>query len=166
MFDKRKEAPTRDEAEPTPTWQEPPKPEPIATRTQATSVIGASITVKGDVHGDENLVIEGQVDGVVQLPAHDLTIGSTGKVTANLSAKTIKIEGTVDGNIEGSELVTVSKTGKVKGDITAPRVNLEDGAQFKGSIDMDPGNKPAPVKHAVDDRTPEPADLEQKHAIA
>ena len=165
MFDKRKEATTREEPEPAATWQEPPKPEPIA-RTQATSVIGASITVKGDVHGDENLIIEGHVDGVVQLPANDLTVGSAGSVTANLSAKTIKIEGTVDGNIEGSELVTVSRTGKVKGDITAPRVTLEDGAQFKGSIDMDPGSKPAPAKKASEGKAPEAADMEAKQAIA
>jgi cytoskeletal protein CcmA (bactofilin family) len=161
MFDKRKEPETHDEPE-TSTWQEPPRPEPI-TRTQATSVIGSSITVKGDVTGDENLIIEGHVDGVVQLPANDLTVGASGSVTANLEAKTIRIDGKVDGNIEGTELVTVSRTGKVKGDITAPRVTLEDGAQFKGSIDMDPGSRPAlsaaksVPKDASDDKGTEPA---------
>jgi len=161
MFDKRKEPEAHDEPE-TSTWQESPRPEPI-TRTQATSVIGSSITVKGDVTGDENLIIEGHVDGVVQLPANDLTVGTSGSVTANLTAKTIRIDGKVDGNIEGTELVTVSRTGKVKGDITAPRVTLEDGAQFKGSIDMDPGSRPAlsaakaPPKDASDDKGTEPA---------
>jgi len=168
MFDKRKEPLAHDEPE-TPIQQDVPKkaiPEPI-TRTQSTSVIGSSITVKGDIQGDENLVIEGHVDGVVQLPANDLTIGVEGSVTANLSAKTIRIDGQIDGNIEGSELVTVSRTGKVKGDITAPRVTLEDGAQFKGSIDMDPGSRPAlsAAKSAPKDAS-DSNGMEQAKAIA
>jgi len=165
MFDKRKEPLAEDEPE-TSNWQEPPKPEPI-TRTQATSVIGSSITVKGDIQGDENLVVEGHVDGVVQLPANDLTVGASGSVAANLSAKTIKIDGKVDGNIEGTELVTVSRTGKVKGDITAPRVTLEDGAQFKGSIDMDPGSRPAlSAARSTAKDAPDANDSEQAQATA
>ena len=137
MFEKRKEPATQNESE-TPLWQEKTTLQP---KTQTTSLIGASIKIKGEVYGDENLVIEGSVDGFVQLPSHDLTIGATG-TAANLLAKSIKIDGTVEGNIEGSDIVTVSKTGKVKGDITAPRVRLEEGAQFRGSIDMDPSSSP------------------------
>ncbi len=104
-------------------------------------MIGASIKIKGDIVGDENLVIEGEVEGQINLANHDLTIGASGTVTANLSAKVVHIHGTVNGDIEGSELVVVSKTGRVLGNIVAPRVTLEDGAQFKGSIDMSPQNE-------------------------
>ena len=150
MFEKRKESATQNDTSKngenssplseseTPLWQEKTTPQP---KTQTTSLIGASIKIKGDVYGDANLVIEGSVDGFVQLPSHDLTIGATG-TAANLSAKSIKIDGTVEGNIEGSDIVTISKSGKVKGDITAPRVTLEEGAQFRGSIDMDPSSSP------------------------
>ena len=102
------------------------------------AVIGPGIHINGDISGDENLQIDGTVDGKVSLGNHDLTVGDTGTVTANLTAKTIKIHGKVTGDIQGSEMVVVSKTGKVLGNIVAPRVTLEDGAQFKGSIDMSP----------------------------
>ena len=103
-------------------------------------MIGASIKIKGDITGDENLVIEGQVEGNVDLADHSLTIGDSGTVNANLHAKTVQIHGTVNGDIDGAELVVVSKSGRVLGNIVAPRVTLEEGAQFKGSIDMSPGN--------------------------
>ncbi|NKB96904.1 MAG: polymer-forming cytoskeletal protein [Pseudomonadales bacterium] len=101
-------------------------------------MIGASIKIKGEITGDENLQIDGQVEGQVNLNNHDLTIGDSGTVNADLNAKTIKIHGSVNGDIKGSEMVVVSKSGKVLGNIVAPRVTLEDGAQFKGSIDMSP----------------------------
>ena len=103
-------------------------------------MIGASIKIKGDITGDENLVIEGQVEGNVDLSDHSLTIGDSGTVNANLHAKTVQIHGTVNGDIDGAELVVVSKSGRVLGNIVAPRVTLEEGAQFKGSIDMSPAN--------------------------
>ncbi|MGK0223198.1 MAG: cytoskeletal protein CcmA (bactofilin family) [Limisphaerales bacterium] len=126
---------------------------PMSTQTSTsrnTAMIGASIKIKGEISGDESLQIDGQVEGQVNLNNHDLTIGDSGKVTADLRAKTIKIHGTVNGDIQGSEMVVVSKTGKVLGNIIAPRVTLEDGAQFKGSIDMSPDesakSKPVAVK--------------------
>ena len=103
------------------------------------AVIGTTIKVKGKISGEENLVIEGQVDGSVDLPGHDLTVGPKGQVKADLRARTVKAEGQITGDITGSEKVVVTKTGRVLGNITAPRVTLEDGAKFKGSIDMDPG---------------------------
>ena len=110
-------------------------------------MIGKTIQVKGTITGSENLVIEGTVDGSVDLPQNDLTIGESGQVTANLVAKVVKVDGQVTGDINGNEKVVISKSGKVKGNIVAPRVTLEDGAKFKGSIDMDPGeNVPATVE--------------------
>lgn len=108
-------------------------------------MIGPSINIKGDITGDENLTIEGTVEGSVVLGGHEVCIGSSGRVSANVTAKTIKIEGEVKGDIRGNEKVVVSKTGNVHGNITAPRVTLEDGAKFKGSIDMDPGDASASV---------------------
>ena len=83
-------------------------------------------------------------------------MGQSGKVNANVTAKTIKIEGEVKGDIKGNEKVVVSKSGNVRGNIIAPRVTLEDGAKFKGSIDMDPGETTAsvsPLSSAKQDKT-------------
>ncbi|TNF82428.1 MAG: polymer-forming cytoskeletal protein [Gammaproteobacteria bacterium] len=112
--------------------------------TRNAAVIGATIRIKGEVSGDENLLIEGNVVGSVALNGHDLTIGQKGIVEADLTAKTVKVEGQVTGDIQGEEKVILTQTGRVRGNITAPRVTLEDGAKFKGAIDMDPGiEKPA-----------------------
>ena len=111
-------------------------------------MIGKSIEIKGTITGNENLVIEGTVDGSVDLPDHDLTIGESGKVTADLAAKNVKVEGQVTGDITGSEKVVISQSGRVRGNIIAPRVTLEDGAKFKGSIDMDPGESSKPAAKA------------------
>ena len=102
-------------------------------------MIGKTITIKGDVTGEESLIIEGEVDGTVLLKEHGLTIGPSGLVTASVNAGLVKIEGKVTGDITGTEKVVLTKTGQVMGDIVAPRVTLEDGAKFKGRIDMDPG---------------------------
>ena len=120
-------------------------------------MIGQSIKIKGTIEGAENLVIDGTVEGSVSLPDNDLTIGDSGQVTADLQAKTVKVDGQVTGDISGSEKVIISKSGRVKGNIVAPRVTLEDGAKFKGSIDMDPGenSKPTAVKPALE-KAPEP----------
>lgn len=111
-------------------------------------MIGKTITIKGDITGEENLVIEGKVDGTVHLKSNDLTVGQSGRVNANIAANVVRIDGEVRGDIVGTEKVVITKTGRVQGNIVGPRVTLEDGAKFKGSIDMDPsgadraGNQP------------------------
>ena len=130
--------------------------------TRNAAVIGATIKIKGEVSGDENLLIEGNVVGSVALKGHDLTIGQKGTLEADLTAKTVKVEGQVTGDIQGEEKVIITQTGRVRGNITAPRVTLEDGAKFKGAIDMDPGvEKPvaATPKRAA---TPANGSSEQK----
>ncbi|MFV2089337.1 MAG: polymer-forming cytoskeletal protein [Pseudomonadales bacterium] len=102
-------------------------------------MIGSTIKIKGEVTGAENLVIEGKVEGSIELTGHDLTIGPAGQVIADLTAKTVKVEGQITGDVTGSEKVIITRSGRVLGNIVAPRVTLEDGAKFKGSIDMDPG---------------------------
>lgn len=102
------------------------------------AVIGRSIRIDGDLSGEEDLRIEGDVTGTVQLRNNTLTIGSEGKINANVYAKSITVDGTMNGDVFGSERVTIRKNAQVDGNVTAPRVSLEDGAKFKGSIEMDP----------------------------
>jgi cytoskeletal protein CcmA (bactofilin family) len=101
-------------------------------------MIGPSITIKGEVSGEEDLLIQGRVEGTINLSSNQVSVGETGEVSANIQAKNIKIDGKVTGDIIGIDKVVISKSGNVRGNIVAPRVILEDGAQFKGSIDMDP----------------------------
>ncbi len=102
------------------------------------AVIGRSIQIDGDLRGEEDLRIEGDVNGTVQLRNNTLTIGSEGKISANVYAKSVTVNGLMEGDVFGSESVSIRKNAQVRGNITAPRVSLEDGARFKGSIEMDP----------------------------
>ncbi len=111
-------------------------------------MIGPSIEIKGTVSGDEDLVVQGKVEGTIDLGDHQVTVGPSGSVTADIQAKVVNIDGEVSGDLTGGEKVVISKSGKVRGNIVAPRVTLEDGAIFKGSIDMDPGDAPAKVSLA------------------
>lgn len=115
-------------------------------------MIGQSIKIKGEITGSEDLVIKGNVEGTVDLADHEVTIGDTGNVKADIKGKTVIINGEVTGDVSGSEKVVISKTGRVRGNIVSPRMMLEDGAVFKGSIDMDPGDAvkkgPASVSQA------------------
>jgi len=107
-----------------------------AGSTGPTASIGPSIRINGDIAGNENLVIHGQVAGSISLPNNMLTIGKQGSVDADVSAKNVEIEGKVSGTVQAAEIVKVNPSGQVKGDIAAPRVVLEDGCQFRGGIDM------------------------------
>ena len=111
------------------------------TKTDHTNVvaIGASIHIKGDVTGDEDLIIQGHVDGTVNLKGHNVTISKSAKVKANIEANQIIVEGELSGDMNGDEKVIIRESGNVYGNIIAPRVTLEDGALFKGSIEMEPG---------------------------
>ena len=99
-------------------------------------MIGAKVKVNGDIISSEDLLVEGEVNGPIPLSENELVVGSAGKVQANVSAKTVRIEGEVRGDIESSERVTICASGDVQGNITSPRVMLEDGGRFKGNIDM------------------------------
>jgi cytoskeletal protein CcmA (bactofilin family) len=99
--------------------------------------IGQSIFIKGELTGNEDMTIEGRVDGNIQLKDHNVTIGSSGKIEAEIFAKNITIMGEVQGNVTAESRVEIKKTGKLNGNIVAPRVSIEDGARFRGSIDME-----------------------------
>jgi cytoskeletal protein CcmA (bactofilin family) len=99
--------------------------------------IGQSIHIKGELTGNEDLTIEGKVEGKVFLKDHNLTVGANGKIVAEVQAKTVMVLGEITGNITADDKVEVAATGTMRGDIHAPRVVLADGAKFKGAIDMD-----------------------------
>lgn len=104
----------------------------------ASSMIGVDVKIDGKIVSEQNLVIEGAVKGSITAKKAEVLVGKTGSLTANISAKVVRIEGTVTGDICGSENVIIANTGNVLGNIDSPRVSLEDGAKFKGSITMDP----------------------------
>ena len=101
------------------------------------ATIGPSLRIKGNLSGEEDLLIEGRVEGEVTLEGNDLTVGSKAHIKANLRAKVISIDGEVCGDLFGQEKIVIRKTGDVEGNLVAPRVILEDGATFKGSVDME-----------------------------
>jgi cytoskeletal protein CcmA (bactofilin family) len=100
------------------------------------ATIGRSITIKGEVKGDEDLLIQGKVEGSVTLKEHAVTVGPEGEVKADIGARVITIEGKVDGNLSAQEQVILRTASRVQGNITSPRVVLEDGARFRGGVDM------------------------------
>ena len=98
--------------------------------------LGRSLVVKGDVSGSEDLMIYGQLDGTINVQGHCLTIGPEGKVKAEIQAARVVIHGSVHGNISVRERVEIHKSGHVVGDLLAPGISIEDGAYFKGKIEI------------------------------
>lgn len=98
--------------------------------------IGKSVLIKGELSGSEDLYLDGEVEGSVELKQHSLTVGPHGQARANLNAREVIIHGKVDGNVSGEERVELKKSAIVVGDISTQRILIEDGAFFKGSIDI------------------------------
>lgn len=121
----------------TPPQATPPR-QSAEARRGGSATIGPSIGVKGDLTGEEDLMIEGQFDGKIELRQNGVTVGKSGRVRADIYGRTISVEGDVEGNLFAEEQIVVRQSGRVLGNLTAPRVSLEDGAKFKGSIDMEP----------------------------
>jgi cytoskeletal protein CcmA (bactofilin family) len=110
----------------------------VAGRSSDAAVIGRSIKINGDVRGDEDLRIEGDVSGTVELKNSALTIGKEGRVKADVYARSIAVDGEIRGDLYAAERVSVHVNARVQGNIIAPKVSIEEGAHFKGSIEMDP----------------------------
>lgn len=108
-----------------------------AARVRDAAVIGPSIHIQGDLRGEEDLLIEGNVSGTIHLEENTLTIGANGKVKADVYAHSVFVDGSVEGDVYGSERVAIRKSGQVRGNVVSPRVSLEDGGRFKGMIEMD-----------------------------
>jgi cytoskeletal protein CcmA (bactofilin family) len=98
--------------------------------------IGKSVVIKGELNGSEDLTIEGQVEGKIELRDHVLTIGPNGKIKAQVFAKALIVLGEVNGNVSATEKVEIRDGGSVDGDIVSPRVAIAEGAHFRGSVDM------------------------------
>jgi cytoskeletal protein CcmA (bactofilin family) len=124
-----------------------PEPTPVAaprnavTNSQEQATIGKSLVIKGEVTGSESLYIDGRVEGAINLPGNRVTIGRNGQVQANINAKEVVILGKVKGNITASDRVDIRNEGSLGGDVVCQRISIEDGAYFKGSIDI---RKPNP----------------------
>src|SRR5215470_7451065 len=110
--------------------------EPQHEFSRGSAVLGKSVIVKGQIVSREDLTIDGEVEGTVELQEHRLTVGPNGKVRATIKAREVVVIGTVHGNIETSDKIDIRKDAKLVGDIKTARIVIEDGAYFKGSIDI------------------------------
>lgn len=117
-----------------------PPPAPVSRKEGGVTVIGKGITVRGELFGEEDVKIEGRVEGKIQL-AKNLLVGQSGVIEADVEADNINIGGTVTGNILAQSRVEIVASGKMIGDIKAPRVIVAEGAHFKGNVDMDTSRK-------------------------
>ena len=109
------------------------------------ATIGKSLVVKGEITGSESLCIEGRVEGTINLPGNRVTIGRNGQVSANITAREIIVQGKLAGNVSASDRLDVRGEGSLTGDVVAARISVEDGAFFKGKIDIrKPSDKAAP----------------------
>jgi cytoskeletal protein CcmA (bactofilin family) len=108
------------------------------------AVLGKSVIVKGQIFSREDLTIDGEVEGTVELQEHRLTVGPNGKVLASIKAKEVVVLGTIHGNVETTDKIDIRKDAKLVGDIKTARVVIEDGAYFKGNIDIVRAEVPKP----------------------
>ena len=108
-----------------------------ATNDRASARLGSSLHVKGEITGSEDLLIDGSVEGLIQLDERKLTVGATAKVTADIIAREVVVYGTVKGTLRAKDRIEIKKNGSVVGDLTTSRIMIEDGAYFKGSIEID-----------------------------
>jgi len=121
-------------------------PRPVSTTTSTTAdqaTIGKSLVIKGEVTGSESLYIDGRVEGSINLSGNRVTVGRNGVVSANINAREIVVLGKVRGNLTASDRVDIRSDGSLTGDVVAARISIEDGAFFKGGIDIrKAGQKP------------------------
>jgi cytoskeletal protein CcmA (bactofilin family) len=109
----------------------------LAPRRESPGGIGPSICIEGDITGEEDLHILGKVKGKIELPGYLVTVGESGRVEADVNAKVISVAGEVRGDLVAAEQILVRKTATMLGNLKAPRVGLEDGCCFRGSVDME-----------------------------
>jgi cytoskeletal protein CcmA (bactofilin family) len=163
----------------TPPTPEPARPQPPAgapaydaaaragspaSSTGEQATIGKSLVVKGELSGSESLYVDGKVEGAINLPGNRVTVGRNGQVAANIMAREIVVLGKVRGNCQASDRVDIRSEGSLTGDVVAARISIEDGAFFKGGIDIRKpgaeakgGNASASAASPSNTSTPEPA---------
>ena len=113
--------------------------------TRGAANIGKSVTIKGQIFSREDLVVDGEIEGTIELNEHRLTVGPNGRVRAGIKAREIVVLGTIDGNVEALDKIDIRKDAKLVGDIKTARIIIEDGAYFKGSIDIVKNETPKPA---------------------
>lgn len=101
-----------------------------------TSVVSSGLTIKGEISGTEDLLVEGRIEGPINLTGHNLTVGTGGKIKANVTAREVVVHGEVTGNLAASDRVEIKKEGSMTGDLKTGRIVIEEGAKFKGSIEI------------------------------
>ncbi len=135
---------------------------PLSTTSdRSTARLGASLHVKGEISGHEDLHIDGTIEGLIQLEDRKLTVGPSAKLTADVVAREVVVYGSVKGNLRARDRIEIKKDGSVVGDLTTARIMIEDGAYFKGSIEIDRTSekttdleKPAYIRAATTTPTP------------
>ncbi|HEV2326732.1 MAG TPA: polymer-forming cytoskeletal protein [Terracidiphilus sp.] len=146
-----------------PTPEPAPRPAPVSTpvvetpnRAPAASssnaeqaTIGKGLYVKGEITGSESLFIDGKIEGSINLPGNRVTVGRNGQVTANVTAREVVILGKIRGNVNASDRVDIRAEGSLAGDVAAARISIEDGAYFKGGIDIRKPDAPKSVVSAA-----------------
>jgi cytoskeletal protein CcmA (bactofilin family) len=136
----------------------PAAPRPVSTSTADQATIGKSLVIKGEVTGSESLYIAGRVEGSINLAGNRVTVGRNGVVSANINAREIVVLGKVRGNLTASDRVDIRSDGSLTGDVVAARISIEDGAFFKGGIDIrKAGQKANGEEVKGKESTPEPA---------
>ena len=134
----------------------------IEVRKRAVSVIGPTLIFKGELSANEDLVIEGQIEGTIAHQDKNLTVGKSGRVAADIHAEIVEIQGEVNGDIRGDQLVKLTESAVVNGNIRCARIVMEEGACFTGNIQMERRAEPAPAaKLQVAENTSQVSDVEQ-----
>jgi cytoskeletal protein CcmA (bactofilin family) len=115
----------------------------MSTTPSALANIGKSVTIKGELSGSEDIYVDGQVEGSIQLAGNSVTVGPNGRVKADIAARNLIVSGTLDGNVHASERTELRKTAVVNGDVQTRRIAIEEGAYFKGKLEILSDAKPA-----------------------
>lgn len=119
--------------------------------------IGKSVRIKGELSGSEDIYLDGEVEGSIQLSGNSITVGPNGRVRADVSARNVIVSGSLDGNIQASERTEFRKSATVSGDVQTRRIAIEDGAYFKGKLEILPDAKPVSSAATVASTTAAPA---------
>jgi cytoskeletal protein CcmA (bactofilin family) len=122
-----------------------PMKTPEYETSRGAASIGKSVTIKGQIFSREDLIVDGEIEGAIELNEHRLTVGPNGRVRAGIKAREIVVLGTIDGNVEALDKIDIRKDAKLVGDIKTARIIIEDGAYFKGSIDIVKNETPKPT---------------------
>jgi cytoskeletal protein CcmA (bactofilin family) len=124
---------------------------PGASAARNLACLGSTIVVKGDISSDEDLQIDGKVEGNISLRGHRLTVGRTGQLNSEINAREVVVYGNASGNLRARERVEIKKDGQVIGDITTTRISIEEGAYFKGHIEIDRAQSSVPVSKEIEE---------------